>query len=58
MSAVLLAASLTVIAGGVASIAGRRPLLVAVGTGVLLAAAPFVGDPVDLDVPLKLTVAR
>ena len=45
MSAVLLAASLTVIAGGVASIAGRRPLVVAVGIGVLLAAAPLVSDP-------------
>lgn len=29
-----------------------------VGAGRRLVVAPFAGDPVDLDVPLKLTVAR
>jgi hypothetical protein len=45
MSLVLLAASATVVAGGIASIAGRRPILVAVGTGLVLGVGPLVSDP-------------
>ena len=52
MSLVLLAASVTVVAGGIASIAGRRPLLVVLGTGLVLGVGPLVSDPALAPLPL------
>lgn len=52
MSLVLLAASVTVVAGGFASVAGRRPLVVVAGIALVLAGGPLVSHPAPALLPL------
>jgi hypothetical protein len=45
MSAILLAASAMVVAGGIACVAGRRPAVIALGAGLMLTAIALATDP-------------